>query len=48
MKDFARPASSKKAATVTSTSEVYLAGLDTSSQFVGNDTGKIDRFNEYC
>ena len=48
MKDLRAPASSKKAATVTSTSEVYLAGLDTSSQFVGNDTGKLtDLMNTY-
>ena len=38
MKDFARPASPKKAAEVESTTDIYLAGLDASSQFIPADS----------
>ena len=37
MKDFARSASPNKAAEVASSSDVYLAGFDASSQFVSSD-----------
>ena len=43
MKDFARPASAKEAPKVESTSEVYLSGLDASSQFVNTNNVLSDQ-----
>jgi SpoVK/Ycf46/Vps4 family AAA+-type ATPase len=40
MKDFARPASNREAATVAATSEVYLSGFDASTQFVPGSTSE--------